>query len=111
MIRYSDHDVDAVLERAVEICLGWLRHKGWSPGNGLHAPAGRVPDEREERVRAALQAMRLACSAYSALPAPTAERTRAAALLELFTLTGDENTTEVLALWKEMPAWEVVDDA
>jgi hypothetical protein len=109
MIRYSEHDVDAVLERAVEVCLGWLRQKGW--GLGLHPPAGRTPGEREERVRAALQQMRLACSAYSGLPAPTAERTRTAALLELFTLTGDENNAEVLALWKEMPPWQVVDDA
>jgi hypothetical protein len=75
--------VDAVLERTVEVCLGWLRQMGWGLRNGLHPPTGTVPGEREERVRATLQPMRLASSAYSALPPPPGERTRAAALLEL----------------------------
>jgi hypothetical protein len=111
MIRYSEHDVDAILERSVEVCLGWLREKGWALGNGLHPPAGRTLDEREERVRAALWPMRLACSAYSAIPAPPGERTRVAALLELFGLTGDETDAEILSLWKDLPPWEVASDA
>jgi hypothetical protein len=110
MIRYSDHDVDAILDRALEVCIGWLREKGWRGGDRLDAPAGRVPDDREERVANAVRQMRFACSGYSGLPAPLAEHTRVAALVELFALTGDETDAEVLSMWKGLPPWEVMDD-